>query len=142
MTAASSPAASNRARRKSAIKVVFFPSNKTSTIKSIEAFNAPVRTTIEAGWSTGFTLTEEIYVTRGEIMAHADEAPHVSTRFRANLIWLGKKPFTPNRDYKLKIHTQALPVRIRKINKVMPLSAIRGRLPSPAVLARNPGPQA
>ena len=103
-------------------KVVFLPSNKTSTIKSIEVFNAPKRTEIGAGWSTGFTLTEEIFVTRGEIMAHAEEAPLVSTRFRANLIWLGKKPFSPNRDYKLKIHTQALPVRIQKVNKVIDAS--------------------
>ncbi len=103
-------------------KVVFFPSNKSSTLKSIEVFNAPARKEIEAGWSTGFTLAEEIYVTRGEIMSHTDHAPLVSTRFRANLIWLGKKPFSPNRDYKLKIHTQALPVRIRKINKVIDAS--------------------
>jgi bifunctional enzyme CysN/CysC len=103
-------------------KVIFFPSNKTSTIKSIEVFNAPPRQEVEAGWSTGFTLSEEIYVTRGEIMAHAEQAPLVSTRFRANLIWLGKKPFSPDRDYKLKIHTQALPVRIQKINKVIDAS--------------------
>ena len=103
-------------------KVVFFPSNKSSTIKSIEAFNAPARKEIDAGWSTGFTLSEEIYVTRGELMALADQPPLVSTRFRANLIWLGKKPFSPDRDYKLKIHTQALPVRIHKINKVIDAS--------------------
>lgn len=103
-------------------KVVFYPSNKSSTVKSIEAFNAPERKAIEAGWSTGITLTEEIYVTRGELLAHAEDAPLVSTRFRANMIWLGKKPFTPGRDYKLKIHTQSQPVRIHKINKVIDAS--------------------
>jgi bifunctional enzyme CysN/CysC len=103
-------------------KVVFFPSNKSSTVKSIEAFNAPVRKEIGAGWSTGLTLTEEIYVTRGEIVSHEEHAPLVSTRFRANLIWLGKKPFAPGRDYKLKIHTQSQPVRIHKINKVIDAS--------------------
>src|SRR5262249_60028540 len=51
-------------------RVVFSPSNKMNTIKSIEAFNAPARTSIDAGWSTGFTLNEEIYITRGEIMSH------------------------------------------------------------------------
>jgi len=104
-------------------KIVFFPSNKTSTIKSIEVFNAPKRTEIEAGWSTGFTLTEEIFVTRGEILSHQAQAPQVSTRFRANLIWLGKKPFVSGRDYKLKIHTQSQPVSIYKINKVIDASA-------------------
>jgi bifunctional enzyme CysN/CysC len=109
-------------RAKVGDKVVFLPSNKTSRIKSIEAFNAAPRSEIDAGWSTGFTLAEEIFVTRGEIMSHETSAPLVSTRFRANLIWLGKKPFVPGRDYKLKIHTQALPVRIRTINKVIDAS--------------------
>ncbi len=104
-------------------KVVFSPSNKTSTIKSIEAFNAAPRTDIEAGWSTGFTLTEEIYVTRGEIMSHEAAPPQVSTRFRTNMIWLGKKPFEKGRDYKIKIHTQALPVRLLEIKKVIDASA-------------------
>ena len=45
---------------------------------------------------------------------------------RANLIWLGKKPFVTGRDYKLKLGTAALPVRIHKINKV--IDASRGRL--------------
>lgn len=104
-------------------KVVFYPSNKSSTVKSIEGFNTPTKKAIEAGWSTGVTLSEEIYVTRGEIMAHEEDPPAVSTRFRANMIWLGKKPFTAGRDYKLKIHTQSQPVRILKINKVIDASS-------------------
>ena len=109
-------------RAKVGDKVVFYPSNKTSTIRSIEAFNAPMRTEIEAGWSTGFTLSEEIYTTRGELMSHEPTPPLASTRFRANLIWLGKKPFVQGRDYKLKIHTQSQPVRIRTIHKVIDAS--------------------
>jgi bifunctional enzyme CysN/CysC len=103
-------------------KVIFSPSNKVSTIRSIEGFNTQRRTEIEAGWSTGFTLTEEIYITRGEVMSHAAKAPQVGTRLRVNMIWLGKKPFTAGRDYKLKLGTTALPVRIHKINKVIDAS--------------------
>jgi bifunctional enzyme CysN/CysC len=109
-------------------RVVFSPSNKSSTIKSVESFNAAPRTTIEAGWSTGFTLTEEIYVTRGEVMSHAEKAPLVSTRFRANLIWLGRRPFEKGRDYKLKLGTAALPVRIHKIHKVIDASEANSQL--------------
>ncbi len=104
-------------------RVVFSPSNKVSTVKSIEAFNAPERTDIDAGWSTGITLTEEIYITRGEILSHEATPPLVSTRLRANLIWLGKRPLEKGRDYKLKIHTQALPVRLLDIRKVIDASA-------------------
>jgi bifunctional enzyme CysN/CysC len=103
-------------------KVVFSPSNKISTIKSIEGFNTKPRGEIEAGWSTGFTLAEEIYITRGEVMSHVAKAPKVGTRLRVNMIWLGKKPFVSGRDYKLKLGTTALPVRICKINKVIDAS--------------------
>jgi bifunctional enzyme CysN/CysC len=105
-------------------KVVFSPSNKVSTIKSVEGFNTPPRDRIEAGWSTGFTLSEEIYVTRGEVMSHSERAPLVSTRLRTNVIWLGKKPFTAERDYKLKLGTAAVPVRIHRILKVIDASAL------------------
>src|SRR5450432_2134918 len=103
-------------------KVVFSPSNKVSTIRSIEGFNTPARTELEAGWSTGFTLSEEIYITRGEVMSHVAKPPQVGTRLRVNMIWLGKKPFVSGRDYKLKLGTTALPVRIHKINKVIDAS--------------------
>jgi bifunctional enzyme CysN/CysC len=109
-------------------KIVFSPSNKSTTIKSIEGFNTSKRTEIEAGWSVGFTLSEEMFITRGEIMSHAATPPLVSTRFRANLIWLGKKPFERGRDYKIKIHTTAVPVRIHRINKIIDASEAGSRL--------------
>jgi bifunctional enzyme CysN/CysC len=109
-------------------RIVFSPSNKSTTIKSIEAFNAAPRTEIGAGWSTGFTLAEEIYVTRGEVMTHADHLPLVGKRFRANIIWLGKKPLEKGRDYKVKIHTMATPVRLEKIHKVIDASEIGSEL--------------
>ncbi|HVT09708.1 MAG TPA: GTP-binding protein [Polyangia bacterium] len=109
-------------------RIVFSPSNKVSTIKSIEGFNTAPRTSIEAGWSTGFTLSEEIYVTRGEVMSHAETAPTVSTRVRANMIWLGKAPFAANRDYKLKLGTAAVGVKLHKINKVIDASELNHTL--------------
>jgi len=103
-------------------KVVFTPSNKTSTIKSIEGFNVDTRAEIEAGWSTGFTLTEEIYIKRGDVLSHVQKAPQVGKRIRVNMIWLGREPFVQGRDYKLKIHTAAIPTRIHRINKVIDAS--------------------
>jgi bifunctional enzyme CysN/CysC len=115
-------------RAKLGDRIVFSPSNKSTTIKSIEGFNTRPRTEIDAGWSTGFTLAEEIYVTRGELMSHATQPPLVSTRFRANLIWLAKKPFVAGRDYKLKLHTVAVPVRIHAIHKIVDASEAGSQL--------------
>jgi bifunctional enzyme CysN/CysC len=109
-------------------EVVFSPSNKSARVRTIEGFNAAPRTSIDAGWSTGCTLSEEIYITRGEVMSKREHAPLVGTRFRANMIWLGRKPMVQGRDYKLKLHTAAQPVRIRKLIKVLDASELNGEL--------------
>jgi bifunctional enzyme CysN/CysC len=105
-------------------EVVFSPSNKRARIRSIEAFNAPARQAIGPGLSTGFTLDHEIYITRGELMSRIEHAPRVATRFRANLVWLGRKPMEVGRDYKLKLHAAALPVRIGRIHAVRDASTL------------------
>lgn len=109
-------------------QVVFSPSLKSSTIASIEGFNTPERDQVGAGWSTGFTLTEELYLTRGEVMSHVKDHPSRGRRFRANLIWLGREDMVRDRFYKLKLHTAALPVRIHKLLKVIDASELDGEL--------------
>ncbi len=114
-------------------KIVFSPSNKSTTIKTVEGFNTADRSEVESGWSTGFTLAEELYITRGEVMSHTSSPPKVGTRFRANLIWLSPRPFEKGRDYKLKVHTAALSVRIHKINKIIDASQAGSQLAKEAV---------
>lgn len=109
-------------------EVVFSPSNKSSRVKSIEGFNTATRTEIGAGWSTGVTLEEQIYIQPGEVMSLKSQAPLVGTRFRANIIWLGRKPLVKDRDYKLKIHTTSMPVRIHQLNRVLDASEVDGAL--------------
>jgi bifunctional enzyme CysN/CysC len=103
--------------------VVFLPSGKKSRIASIEAFHAESRQEVGAGVSTGFTLAEQIYVGRGELMAKASEVqPEVSRRLRINLFWMGKKSFHPGRTYHLKLGTSKVPCRLEKINYLIDAS--------------------
>jgi bifunctional enzyme CysN/CysC len=128
---ASSRGAWSRGASPSAIGSCSRRRTSPTTIESIEAFNppSPLRgTRSRRAGPTGFTLAEEIYVTRGEVMSHADQPPLVSTRFRANLIWLGKRPFEKGRDYKLKLGTVRTPVHIHRIHKVIDASEAHGEL--------------
>lgn len=105
-------------------RVVFSPSNKTSTIASIETFNAPEPKTVEAGRSAGITLTEQLYVERGEVMSHVRDVPEVGTRLRANVFWLGKLPLEPGKPYKLKLATHQTEVRVEEIVRVLDASEL------------------
>ncbi len=107
-------------------KVIFLPSNKRSEVKSIEAFNAPSKTQIGPGWSTGFTLKEQIYINRGDIMCKIEEdQPQVSTLFQAELFWMGKEPLVMDKEYKLKIGTAKIPVWLKEIKKIIDASDLK-----------------
>lgn len=96
--------------------VVFLPSKKESTIKSIEGFSAPERTNAEAGFATGMQLTTQVYIKPGELMVKkVDPQPHVGRRFRCNLFWMGRPPMVKNRDYKLKIGSTNVSVQLDDI---------------------------
>jgi bifunctional enzyme CysN/CysC len=118
-------------------EVMFFPSGKRSRVKSIEAFNAPPPRRAVAGSATGFTLEEQIYVVRGEIAARADEPkPHVTTRLRVSLFWLGKQPLKKGTEYTLKLGCARVAVRVEAINRVMDASSLAA-VESPEQVGRN-----
>ena len=105
-------------------EVIFTPSGKTSTVASIEAFSAPDATTVNAGYSVGLTLTEQVYVRRGDIMSHAHTTPMVSTLFRASVFWLGKAPMMVGKRYKLKLGTAAVDAEIADVVNVLDASEL------------------
>lgn len=100
--------------------LVFSPSNKRANIKSIEAFNVdPLPTGAEAGESVGVTLDEQIFVERGEIATHHDRLPLVSTSFKANLFWLGRRPLEKGRKYLLRMATKEVGCEVASIHRII-----------------------
>ncbi|OGW72510.1 MAG: adenylyl-sulfate kinase [Omnitrophica bacterium GWA2_52_12] len=106
--------------------VVFLPSRKRSEIKSIEVFNASPKTRVSSGDSTGFTLKEQIYINRGEIMCKAgDPLPQVSSLLKVKIFWMGKKPMVFDKEYRLKLGTLRVPVSLKKLTKVIDASDLK-----------------
>src|SRR6059058_3382431 len=101
-------------------RLVFSPSNKTANVKSIEAFNVePVPTQAKAGQSTGITLDEQIFVERGEIASYPDAAPLVSTVFRCNLFWMGRRPLETGKRYALRLATREVECEVETIHRII-----------------------
>ncbi len=104
-------------------EIVFLPSGKRSRISTIEGFNTPVRTTVGPGAAVGFTLQTQVYVKPGEVMAKVSEAqPHVSSRFRANLFWMGHAPMIKDKKYRLKLGALRAPLQLVEILNVVDAS--------------------
>jgi bifunctional enzyme CysN/CysC len=105
--------------------VIFYPSGKKSRLRSIEAFNRQVQSRAEAGSAVGFTLQEQIYITRGEIATLEHEPrPQVTTRLRVSLFWLGKEPMVKRKEYLLKLGTARVTFRVEDVLRVMDASTL------------------
>ena len=101
-------------------EVIFSPSNKTARIKTIETWNAgDAPESVTAGYSVGVTLTEHIFVERGDVMSHVEDAPIESNVFKARLFWLGQKPLEVGKVYTLKLGTVEAPVTVEAIKHVI-----------------------
>lgn len=94
-------------------EVVFVPSGQRTRITTVESFNAPARIRVSAGVATGFTLEHEVYARRGDIMCKTtDLRPHVSTRIKAHVFWMGRAPMVRDKKYKLKLASTRTFVRL------------------------------
>lgn len=101
-------------------EVIFYPSGKKSHIHKIESFNTDPIQEGKPGMAIGFTMKEQIYITRGEMMAIAGEPqPKTASRISANIFWLGKKDFVPGRLYFLKIGGEKVRVEVEEVKGVI-----------------------
>ncbi len=106
-------------------EIVFCPSGKKTRVKSLEEFSAPVPESFGPGKAAGFTMTEEIFVRRGEVACLLSEPqPHVAVRVKANLFWLGREAFRADKRYILKCGTARAELRLEAISRVVNASSL------------------
>ena len=89
-------------------------SGRTSTVDRIYLGGEEIQSA-KAPQSILLTLTDEIDISRGELLAAADARPEVSDQLAAHLIWMSEDPMLPGRQYNLKIGTQTVPVQITEL---------------------------
>ncbi|WP_044872074.1 sulfate adenylyltransferase subunit CysN [Pseudomonas sp. LFM046] len=94
--------------------VVALPSGKGSRVKSIVTFDGELE---QAGPGQAITLTleDEIDVSRGDMLVHADNAPVVTDSFDAMLVWMSEEPMLPGKKYDIKRATSYVPGSIPSI---------------------------
>ena len=107
-------------RVKKGDSLVFYPSGKKTKVKSLEVFNAETPKEFSAGNAAGFTMTEEIFVKRGEIAClEGEEPPHVGVRMKVNLFWLGKENLVTDKTYYLKCETAKVEMWVESVERVV-----------------------
>ncbi|MDR3515207.1 MAG: sulfate adenylyltransferase subunit CysN [Azospirillaceae bacterium] len=82
-------------------RVVVAGSGRQSTVKSIVTYDGILA---EAGVGEAVTLTlaDEIDISRGDVLASADDPPQYADQLAAHLVWMSEDPLLPGRPYLLK----------------------------------------
>ncbi len=100
--------------------VVFLPSGKRSTVRTIEVLSGPRPDEAYAGQAIGLTLETQVYAKPGELMVRVDEqAPSLATRLRANVFWMGTAPMVRGRRYVLRMGAARVPVELESVLSVL-----------------------
>ena len=100
--------------------VVFLPSGKHSTVKTIEALSGPRPDEAYAGQATGLTLETQVYAKPGELLVRADQPePLMATRIRANIFWMNTAPLVRGRRYVLRMGAARVAAELESVLSVL-----------------------
>ncbi|NVN88029.1 MAG: adenylyl-sulfate kinase [Rhodopseudomonas sp.] len=101
-------------------EIVIMPAGKIARIKSVESWPVtPVSGPQGAGRSVGITLDRELFIERGDVIAHVGAAPRDTRRLRARIFWLHDQPLLPGASILLRLGTRETRATVVAIEKAV-----------------------
>ena len=91
--------------------VLVMGSGRQSRIKEIVTFDGTVERA-SAGDAVTLTLTDEIDVSRGDLLVHPQARAEFADQFAAHIVWMKDESLVPGRSYWLKLGTRTVPATI------------------------------
>ncbi|GAB3379130.1 sulfate adenylyltransferase subunit CysN [Lysobacter fragariae] len=95
-------------------EIVALPSGRRSTIARVIGASGDVAVAV-AGQAVTVTLADELDISRGDVIASAQQPPQVADQFAAHVLWMGEQPLLPGRPYWLKIGAHTVSANVTEI---------------------------
>ena len=92
-------------------EVMVLPSGKRSHVKSIVTYDGELEEAF-APQAVTVTLTDEVDVSRGDMLVLPESPPHVTSELEAMVVWMAEQPLVPGRQYTLKQTTRQLTAEV------------------------------
>jgi bifunctional enzyme CysN/CysC len=77
----------------------------------------------QAGDAITLTLSDEVDVSRGDVLAAAADAPEVADQFEARLLWMSEHTLTPGRQYLMKLACKEVTATVTDIKYRMDVNS-------------------
>jgi len=101
--------------------IVVLPSRKTTKVKSIVTMDGELDHAFPPQ-SVTLTTTEEVDISRGDMIAHPGNQPRVDTRFEAMVVWMNETGLVPGKQYDLKANTRLTSAIVESIRYRMDIN--------------------
>src|ERR1700756_3375145 len=101
-------------------EIVILPAGKIAKIRSVEGWPVtPVKGAQTAGRSVGITLDRELFIERGDVIAHVGDSPRDTRRLRARIFWLHDKPLSKGDQILVRLGTREARAVVVAIEKAV-----------------------
>ena len=117
-------------------EIVIMPAGKIAKIKTVESWPVtPVEGPQTAGRSVGITLDRELFIERGDVIAHPGQSPRDTRRIRARIFWLHDKPLSKGEQILIRLGTRESRATVVEIEKAVDPGALSNE--ATKAIARN-----
>src|SRR5580700_6572121 len=108
-------------------EIVVMPKGKLAKIRSVESWPVtPVKEAQTAGRSVGITLDRELFIERGDVIAHVGAAPRDTRRLRARIFWLHDQPLATGASILVRLGTREARATVVAIEKAVDPGELSG----------------
>ncbi len=94
--------------------LVALPSGKSSKVKAIDVYEGELEEAFTPQ-SVTIRLEDEIDISRGDMLVHADDLPHVRRSFDAHVVWMHETPLDREKSYLIKHTSQYVRAEVRDV---------------------------
>jgi len=95
-------------------RIKVLPSGRESTVARIVVMPGDLDQAV-VGQSVTLTLTDEIDISRGDVLVAAASPPEVADQFETTIVWMDDEPMPPGRSWLLKIGARTVSAQITEI---------------------------
>lgn len=95
-------------------EILVLPSRKSTTVAQVDTFDGPVDEAV-AGDSVAITTTDELDISRGDMIVRPLNLPDASSEIDATICWTSEEPMQPGTQYWLRQTTREVKAFVNRV---------------------------
>jgi len=103
--------------------ITALPSGKSSVIKSIVTFDGELPSAF-AGQAVTLTLTDEIDISRGDVIVPKQHQASLSNRIVAKIVWMHEEPLVLGKSYNIKLASKKVAGKVTAIRHAIDVNTL------------------